>query len=123
MYTLDTNTLIYYASGDNGVTAFIDQALDNRITLLIPTIVVVEFLSYPVLKPPDEQFFYAILNQLTIIPLDLNKSYLAATLRRNWKIKLADSVIAATALTNGSTLITRNVKDFQKIPNLIIRKV
>ena len=36
------------------------------------------------------------------------------------KIKLPDAIIAATALTEGFTLVTRNTGDFKKIPKLDI---
>lgn len=39
-------------------------------------------------------------------------------IRRNHKIKLPDAIIAATAITKGMTLITRNAKDFTPITNL-----
>jgi hypothetical protein len=41
-------------------------------------------------------------------------------LRRKYKIKLPDAIIAATALYTNSTLITRNIKDFSKIKDLNI---
>ncbi|HVU55382.1 MAG TPA: hypothetical protein VHD83_10020 [Puia sp.] len=39
-------------------------------------------------------------------------------LRKNNKIKLPDAIIAATAIVNGLTLLTRNVADFQNISDL-----
>lgn len=39
-------------------------------------------------------------------------------IRRSSKIKLPDAVIAATALVYHLTLLTRNIKDFQKVPGL-----
>jgi len=36
-------------------------------------------------------------------------------IRQKQKIKLPDAVIAATALTNGLTLVSRNTKDFKNI--------
>jgi len=41
-------------------------------------------------------------------------------LRRAYKIKLGDAVIAATALLNNFTLITRNISDFSKINGLVV---
>ncbi len=38
--------------------------------------------------------------------------------RKTFKIKLPDSIIAATALLHGFTLIADNEKDFQKVTNL-----
>jgi len=53
----------------------------------------------------------------------LREDAIAGSLRRQHNIKTADSIVAATALFTGTTLITRNIRDFQKIPNLILRKV
>jgi predicted nucleic acid-binding protein len=39
-------------------------------------------------------------------------------IRRRKKIKLPDAIIAATAIINKLTLITHNLFDFNKIPNL-----
>jgi len=38
--------------------------------------------------------------------------------RQLTKLKLPDAIIAATALHLGMPLMTRNVKDFQKVPDL-----
>ncbi|MDN3579303.1 type II toxin-antitoxin system VapC family toxin [Mucilaginibacter flavus] len=40
-------------------------------------------------------------------------------LRKNYSIKLPDAIIAATALVNTLTLISRNSKDFVKIDDLL----
>ncbi|MGA1864224.1 MAG: PIN domain-containing protein [bacterium] len=41
-------------------------------------------------------------------------------LRRHRQIKLADAVIAATALVHGLSLATRNVEDFKGIDALVV---
>ena len=47
MFLLDTNVLIYYASGDRAVADFFE--LHRREVFYLPTLVVVEFLSYQLL--------------------------------------------------------------------------
>ncbi|HAB54415.1 MAG TPA: hypothetical protein DCE80_19915 [Ignavibacteriales bacterium] len=42
----------------------------------------------------------------------------AIELRKNYKLKLADAIIAATALAHTLTLVTRNTNDFKKIKKL-----
>jgi toxin FitB len=42
----------------------------------------------------------------------------AVGLRRQRKMSLGDSLIAATALAQGLTLVTRNIRDFQWIETL-----
>jgi len=62
----------------------------------------------------EEEFFgYA-----TVIPLTDDIADIAIDLRRKFRIKLPDAVIAATCLKNRFTLITRNEKDFTGIKEL-----
>ncbi len=39
-------------------------------------------------------------------------------IRKGKKVKTPDAIIAATALANNFTLITRNIKDFEKVDQL-----
>jgi len=39
-------------------------------------------------------------------------------IRKAYKTKLPDAIVAATALVNEFTIITRNMKDFDKIEGL-----
>jgi predicted nucleic acid-binding protein len=64
-----------------------------------------------------------ILNTLNIIPVDSRIAKITGFLRRNMNIRIADGLIAATALITRSILLTRNAKDFNKIPNLKVEKV
>lgn len=60
------------------------------------------------------------LEKASVIPLDGNLADAAIDLRRNYNIKLADSVIPATALLNDLVLVTRNEQDFEILNNLEI---
>ncbi|WP_246454781.1 type II toxin-antitoxin system VapC family toxin [Thermococcus camini] len=55
-----------------------------------------------------------------VIPLTDEIADIAIELRRKVKVKLPDAVIAATALRHNLTLVTKNVKDFEKIEGLRI---
>ena len=44
----------------------------------------------------------------------------AAQIRRDYRVRLADAFIAACALVEGCTLVTRNVEDFRRIDGLSI---
>lgn len=116
MFTLDTNILIYYAAGDNKIAYFLDT--QKYQTFYLPSIVVVEFLSYPLITPEAIIKFKRFAQQTTLLNLDFAIAERAADIRRNQKVNLADSVIAASALLTNSELITRNTRDFQKIKNL-----
>jgi predicted nucleic acid-binding protein len=45
----------------------------------------------------------------------------AGRLRREHGVRIADALIAATALVHGLVLMTRNVRDFEAVPKLRIR--
>ncbi len=51
---------------------------------------------------------------------DINDKIIEQTidLRKNYKIKVPDAIIAATALVHNFTLVTRNTGDFERIPGL-----
>jgi len=46
----------------------------------------------------------------------------AGELKRDYKCRLMDALIAATAIKLNLKLVTRNVKHFEKIPGLEIEK-
>jgi predicted nucleic acid-binding protein len=118
MYTIDTNILIYHANGDQKVNTFLVSAYEKDSPLILPTIAVVEFFSFPAITPEVKTIFEALLPHFRIADLDYRISLTAAELRRNYHLKLGDSVVAATAVVANATLVTRNVRDFKKITGL-----
>lgn len=63
------------------------------------------------------------LETLISIPVDSRLARTAGMLRRLYALKTPDSAIAATALITGTALVTRNVSDFKKIPDLRVLRV
>ena len=53
-----------------------------------------------------------------VIELEPSIKLKTAEIRQQYKIKLPDAIIAATALVYGLVLITRNTKDFGLVPEL-----
>lgn len=64
-----------------------------------------------------------MLDTLIVVPVDAHVARMAGLLRCMYKTEIADSVIAATALFTGSSLVTRNIKDFRKIANITLKKI
>ena len=82
-----------------------------------------ELYSYPHLTPSEVARIDALFTTLTVIDVDSRIAQLSGQLRASYGIKALDSFIAATALMTGTTLATRNVRDFRRIPNLDIREL
>jgi predicted nucleic acid-binding protein len=72
-----------------------------------------------------EQAFLRFLRGVTVLPLTrtIMKRFarIRGQLRRSGlTVQDPDLLIAATALTHGMTLVTRNLRHFQRIPDLVI---
>jgi toxin FitB len=124
MYTLDTNAIIYFLKGDKQAILILEKIInENRGPIYISSITEAELFSYANLTDQDENDLEKILTTLATIAVDSRLARIAAWIRRQYGLKIADSIIAATAIFTGTTLVTRNIKDFDKIPNLLILKI
>lgn len=117
-FLIDTNVLIYYFKGliPNDKGAQFKEIISN--TPNISVITKIEFLGWP----EYDDFSYAKSNKYislaNIILLSNEIVDRSIAIKRNNNLKLGDTIIAATALENNLILITRNIKDFTKIPDL-----
>lgn len=64
----------------------------------------------------------SVISPLKILPYTFETAILAGKIARDLKrpIELADAAIAATAIINKASLLTKNKKDFQGIRDLIL---
>jgi len=58
-----------------------------------------------------------------VVLLDSHIARIGAQLRREYRLKTPDSIVAATALFPHSTLLTRNIKDFKKVSGLALQRI
>lgn len=123
MYTLDTNSIIYYLNGEVNASARVRDILMQPSPVYASAITGLELLAFPELTEREAQKIEEILGTMSIISVDLAIARMAGALRKTYRLSVADSAIAATALFTGSTLVTRNVRDFQKVPGLQIQKI
>ena len=79
-----------------------------------------EVLGFTGLSAEDETVFEAWFARLFVQAVTEPILRRAAALRRQRRMKLGDSIIAATALEIGAKLVTRNVDDFKHIAGLEI---
>ena len=68
----------------------------------------------------DLQILQNFINETTLIELDKEIKLKTADIRKNYRIKLPDAIIAATAFVYDLSLITHNYKDFENINGLKI---
>lgn len=123
MLTLDTNAVIYYMSGDVAASVVIEPIIAARTPIFIATVTELELFSLPTITIEESLRIDALLPTFSIMPLDSQIARKAGELRRLFRLKTADSIIAATALFTHSTLLTRNVKDFKKVANLSVQVI
>lgn len=105
-YLLDTNIVIDYL---NGLTEFAD--LSERLSgaeIFASVVTRMELLSYHLLTTEDEPCVQAFLADLAIIPIGPEIERATIAIRRVARLKLPDSIIAATALVADATLVTRD---------------
>ena len=93
------------------------------IPLYISAVTEIELFGFPTLSDQEAEQIDALLRTVAVIPVDSRIARTAGLIRRSYRVNIADSVIAATALFTGTTLLTRNTRDFRNIPNLSVRRI
>lgn len=119
MVVIDTNIVIAYFAEDPAVVAALEQKIAEGDRMLLPTIVKAETLSYPSIDGALLARMRRWFDEVTLIPLDGEIAERAADIRRATKLKLIDSIIAATATLYAASLVTRD-EDFHRVPALEI---
>jgi predicted nucleic acid-binding protein len=119
-YLYDTNIFIYYLADEPTVNSLFTEDFLNLHEVLVSPIVRIELLSFSGLSEEEEQSIENLLSQFSSVPLSREIEDQTLQLKRRYKIKLPDAIIAATALNQDAFLVTRNVGDFQGIAGLKI---
>jgi predicted nucleic acid-binding protein len=113
-YLLDTNTVIDYMGNKltGKAKATLSQIIDDEINISV--INKIELLGFSKV----EQDLVDFVSCSNICAMDDDVVDKTIEVRRLYKIKLPDAVIAATALQHCLTLVTNNTKDFMGIKGL-----
>lgn len=118
-HLLDSNILIYYL--DNQVPAD-SMATMDQIVREGGQLSVISQIEVPGWNAPNEnsaQKAEIFVENSAIFPLNEAVVHKTISLRKTYRIKLPDAIIAATALVHGFTLVSRNEADFGKIAGLL----
>lgn len=100
---LDTNAVLYFLGGR--LAEPLPQA-----NYYVSVITEIELLSYPLLTAEDEAEIVSFLSDVSIVDLTSEVKKSAIALRRQYRLKLPDALIVATALCINATLFTNDSK-------------
>jgi len=120
-YLWDSNIAIYFLQKQfpPQTEKFIEDLLENSLPA-ISAITEIELLCWKTTSNSDLQLLTDFIGDVTIFELENAIKLKTAEIRKTNRIKLPDAIIAATALVHDLTLVTRNIKDFDKISGLKI---
>lgn len=118
-YIWDTNTVIYYLQQQfpQTVEVFIDTILEEN-QPAISAITEIELLCWKTATENDIVIIKSFISDSVVIELENTVKIKTAEIRKLNRLKLPDAIIAASAMVYDLTLVTRNIKDFQKINNI-----
>ena len=118
-YLIDTNILIYHTNGSEIVRNFINENIKET-SLNISVLTKIEFLGWDKHTPEGLIKCIKLIDHANVYYLDEDIAVKTIEIKKRVNIKLADAVIAATALVNGFNLATRNIDDFKILDELQI---
>ena len=115
-FLIDTNVVIDFSHGifSEKSKKFVANILNEE--PIVSAITKIELLGFSFVPSQIENFVrYAYI-------IGINDSIIEKTIeiRKYYRIKLPDAIIAATALVHNLTLLTRNVADFKNVQNLSV---
>ena len=124
MYLLDTNTLIYIFKNEGRVGQRLLQ--QSRFDIVIPVLAVYELeVGIAKSQAPERrrQQLAQLMEWVRVAPLGIEEVRQAARIRatleqRGEPIGPVDVLIAGIAMTQSAVLVTRNIREFARIPGL-----
>ncbi|MBP3866322.1 MAG: type II toxin-antitoxin system VapC family toxin [Eggerthellaceae bacterium] len=125
MYFFDTNILIDFLRGRLPLALQMLENTDHRL-IKIPAIVQAELLLGACKSKDPNKTRYAVeqlLCNYEIVPFDSSCAHAYARIRAELEaagtiIGPNDLIIAATAVAHDAVLVTNNVREFKRVPNL-----
>jgi toxin FitB len=117
MILLDSNIIIYSYQPNFAYLKPLVLDPNNAVSAVSQ----LEILGFHGISIGEETFCSYVFKILQTFPIDDAILSKAIELRKTYKMKLGDSIVAATALVENRELYTRNLSDFIKIPTLIVK--
>lgn len=108
----DTNTLIYFLNGSENVFDII-----NENVIHISFVTEIELLSKNGITKKEEKIINDLISSCIIIPYNDALKQHIITFRKNYRLKMGDALIAASAYYHQLPLISAD-KDFSKVKEI-----
>jgi len=126
MIVADTDVLIDYLEGRGAAAETVAEAL-RRDQLQTTAVNYFELLS-GARRRREQQAVLALLGSIPVLPLDVDAARRSAEIRRQLErlgvgIGMGDSLIAGIVLARGGTLLTRNGRHFERVPELLLAEM
>ena len=118
----DSNVIIYYLIEEPKAVLVVNNIFAQQNDVYISTITEMEVLSYSSLTNAEIDKIQNFINFFNKIPVYSLIAWKAAELRRKYKIKPLDALIASTSIYLDAELFTFNLRDFKKIKELKLYK-
>jgi hypothetical protein len=106
---LDTNIVLYFLNGEETLIPILEQK-----NLYLSFITQLELLGSKNIDPSDLIKIKSFIKECTVIDITPGIKETAILVRKNYSLKLPDSIIVATSLWLNMPLITAD-KDFKKV--------
>ncbi len=119
-FLLDSNTVIDYIGGILPVKSigWLDQIIETEAAISVFNRI--EVLSFNPKNQADLIPFEELVETVEVIALSEEIILQTILIRRNYKLKLPDAMVAATAIVFDMAVVTRNEADFKKVVGLKI---
>ncbi|MBU7583539.1 MAG: type II toxin-antitoxin system VapC family toxin [Nostoc sp. TH1S01] len=126
-YLLDTCVISDFVQGEANTLKQLKST--SRADIFVSSITVMEVKYGLAINPQRavkiQSIIETLLSSITILPFDYKEAEQAAQIRSLLKlaglpIGAYDVLIAATAVINNHVLVTSNIREFQRVPNLQI---
>ena len=104
---LDSNILIYLSKNELPFSV-----LDQFAALFVSVISYMEVLGYRFSNSKEENFVKELVSMFNVRFIDQEIAENVIDIRKQYRIKLPDAIIAATANTDDLCLVTRNIEDY-----------
>ncbi len=118
-WLLDGNVVIDALAGLPHAAKVLHQARNEaNISILYSAITRIEVLAFPSLTAQEETAIQQLLDQFEEVAVTNAVIERAILIRKAARIKIPDALIAASAHVHQAIVITRNVEDFARVPDL-----